>query len=74
MFRKIGNGKLVWRDQEKNVSIGVFENRNAKNIKYGIVSIVALKGENKQIMEISIPEFKRIITIIERMPEIEVKK
>lgn len=74
MFGKIKSGKLVWRDQEKNVIIGIFQNKNVKGTAYVKVSITILKGQYKESLEVSLPEFDRLIELINRCPEIEVKK
>jgi len=74
MFRKIGKGKLIYRDQEKNVSIGVFDNINRRKVHYGIISITVLRGIYKEVIEMPIPAFYRLIKLIERMPEIKVKE
>ena len=74
MLRKIGSGKLKYRDQEKNVIIGVFENKNVKGSVYGTISITALKGAYKESMELSIPDLKRLLVLFERMPPIKQHK
>jgi len=74
MLRKIGTGKLVYRDQEKNVSIGVFDNKNRKGTHFGIVSITALKGEYKESMELSIAGLEKLKILLKRMPPIKLKK
>lgn len=74
MFGTIRNGKLVWRGQEKNIIIGVFQNKNVKNTEYVMVSITVLKGKYKERIDMSFPDFQRLIELINQMPEMEVKK
>lgn len=74
MFGKIKHGKLVWRDQERNVIIGIFQNKNVKGTEYGKVSLTLLKGQYKESIQLSMPEFDRLIKLINRAPEIEIKK
>ena len=71
---RIGTGKLIYRDQERNVSLGVFENKNVRGTRYGKISIVVLSGGYKGQIDISIPELERLKILIKRMPEIKVKQ
>ena len=64
-------GKLLWNDSEKNLIIGIFENKNSKGTTYGIVSITALQGNYKQTMCLSISEWNRLLKFIERVPPIK---
>lgn len=73
---KINNGKLLWRDQERNIMIGIFSNKNSKGTKYGKISITQLKGSfiYKHTLDLSLPEFERLKALISRVPEIEAPK
>jgi len=73
-LRKVGRGKLKYRDQEGSLILAVFDNKNKRGTHYGTIFITALQGRFKQTFQVSIPEFKKLLTLIERMPEIEKKK
>ena len=73
MFRKQPKGKLVYRDQEKGLILAVFDNKNVKGKRFGMVIITALRGIYKESLTISIPEFERLLTLLKRTPPIEIK-
>jgi len=73
VLKKIGRGKLVYRDQEGNVIIGIFDNHNKRGTHYGTIYLTALQGNFKQTFQVSIPEFYKLLKLIERMPVIEKK-
>lgn len=74
MLRKRESGRLVYRDQDGGIIIGVFDNKNVKGKRYGIVAITAIKGIYKDSIELSIPEFERLLGLLKKMPKIEIKK
>ncbi len=63
----------MYRDQIKGIIIGIFDNKNIKGKRYGIVSITAMQGMLKDSITLSIPEFERLKELIKKMPEIEIK-
>lgn len=73
MLRKGETGKRIYFDTEKNVMIAVFENKNIKKKYFGIVSITELKGDRKGQIDMTLPAFERMMELINRMPQIEIK-
>lgn len=74
MLRKLGKGKLIYRDQDRNIILAVFQNEARNKSIYGLISITLLQGRYKNSLEISIPEFYRLLDLIKKMPKIEIKK
>lgn len=66
-YRHGKKGDLLFWDQDKNLIVGVFKNKNSRGKKYVIVSMTCLKGDYVQRIDLSVPEFLRLKGILNKI-------